>query len=513
VVIGVLVGAGVASAAPLLNSPEDCQLVEGALIPGADPVEAAAGTPLEGRDPDCAVDVDGNDSAGEAVERQRILIYRAGYEVFQEIVEQFLASGWAFQGGAISDGDGESDEVDSAGDFPVAAPFNTYANFVEAGSGFSVTLEFTAAADEGISWSHHVPLGDDEEFAYSNRTGPIVSASVYRYRVASTGAGIAEPSILSTLKTVGEALPNPTQAAVIGGASLMLMLVVGYPGYLLSSVVASLYERWVEPRWTTLRARLERGRVRRLLVLGGGVVAASIIAGFVDPGFGFNAWSFRLVLTALLAFLVFNLGGAAVVRAVMRRIEPGVETELRFRWGSLLVLLAAVIVCRLLSFAPGVIFGLVAGLAFATTLAASRRAVVVLVGSGFAAAAGLVAWVGYSLVAPLADAAPGSLGPVFGAELLSALTIEGIATLPLALLPFAGLEGADLRRWRRGAWIAAYAVAVALFLLVLATIPASWGEVSGDLVRWIIVFAVFSAVAIGIWAGYQRFVATRSPTR
>ncbi len=103
---------------------------------------------------------------------------------------------------------------------------------------------------------------------------------------------------------------------------------------------------------------------------------------------------------------------------------------------------------RIFAFTSGVIFGMVAGLAFAASLPIAKRAVLLLIGSAYAAVIGLAAWVGFGIVAPMAAADPSNAGLVFAAELLGALTIEAISTLPLVLLPFAGMDGAAIRSWK-----------------------------------------------------------------
>jgi hypothetical protein len=228
-----------------------------------------------------------------------------------------------------------------------------------------------------------------------------------------------------------------------------------------------------------------------------GFALAAILGAFVDPAFGLNWMSLRLVLTLFCSFLLFNLAAWAVVRAVARRIQPDSQPYLRFRWGSLAIVGIAVLVARLLELQPGVIFGLVAGIAYAVTLQASRSAIITLVGSAFGLALALVGWVGYSLLAPTSDS--GNVALVFLVEFLSGMTIKGVATLPLSLLPIGTLDGAKLIRWKRWAWGAAYAVGIAAFMLVLITIPKSWGEIPGDFVRWVVIFAVYAVLAVGIW--------------
>lgn len=329
---------------------------------------------------------------------------------------------------------------------------------------------------------------------------PTLTVTVLGNRTYSA-TGIADPSVLSTLRTIAQAAPNPVQTGVLCTSAVMLMLVVGWPGSLLSSTVSSRYEQLFS--WTKrglpdrIRAALRKTQPRWLVWVG--FVAAAIVAGFVDPAFGINPMSARMLVTGFLSFLVFNVLGWALVSRVVRRIQPDAKPVVNFRWGSLVIVLVAVLVARLLEFSPGVIFGLVAGLTYAITLVASRKALVVLVGSGFALAAGLVAWIGYSLLAPLASASDGNLALVAITEFLSSVTIEGASSLPLALLPFAALDGGDLIAWKKWVWGVSYAVGLGAFMLVLLTVPDSFAEMPGDFVRWTALFAGYAILAVGIW--------------
>lgn len=313
-------------------------------------------------------------------------------------------------------------------------------------------------------------------------------------------SGIADPSVLSSLRTIAEAAPSPTQLAVVCTASVILMLIVGYPAVLLNSVIGGRYDRvstWIRKRLRTRRDEPSPALKRTTWLVWPGFVLAAIVGGFVDPEFGPNLMSLRVLITGFLGFAVFNLLGWAVVRRVLHRLEPDAGPYLKFRWGSLVILIAAVFLGRLLDFSPGVIFGLVSGLAFAATLTASRKAIVVLVGSGYALAVSLVGWIGYSILAPLSG--PGNAVVVSAVEFLSGVTLEGIATLPIALLPLAALDGADLIAWKRWVWGLAYAIGLASFALVLLTIPDSFATYTGDFLRWSLLFAGFAVVAVLIW--------------
>jgi len=358
---------------------------------------------------------------------------------------------------------------------------------------------------------------------------PQLFASVILTEPFGKGTGLDDPSRLSNLQAIY--LPTPVQWGVIAAGSLMLMLVVGWPSTLLNSVVGSRYQSIVRAVTTRFRrkpkaadaaagsasdtapvgpAPVGRGPVRQSRLPGWlmwpGFALAAILGAFVDPDFGINPMSLRLVITLFLSFLLFNLGAWAVVRRVARRLQPESDPYLRFRWGSLALVLVAVLVARLLGLEPGVIFGLVAGIAYATTLQAAKSAVVTIVGSAFGLALALAAWIGYSLLAPVhVD----NFAYVFLVEFLAGVTVKGVSTLPLALLPLGTLDGAKLFGWRKVVWGASYVVGLAAFMLVLLTIPKAWGEIPGDFLRWLILFGGYALIAIVVWAVNARMLKKR----
>lgn len=338
------------------------------------------------------------------------------------------------------------------------------------------------------------------------------------------GDGLTDPSVLSGLKSIGDVIVTPTGAAITGTAAVMLTLVIGYPSTLLNTVIGPSYDRvldWMRrrrerakaaPGATTEPPVKPRPRLFGWLFLPGLMVAA-VISGFVDPSFGFNALSARVLVTAFLSLLVFNVAAWTLVRMIVHLRHPEEVAVIRFRWGSLALVALTVLVARLLDFYPGVIFGLVAGLVFSATLAKSRSALVVVLGSGFGLAVSLVSWVGFSVLAPLAAGAPGNLLLVTAAEFFSAVTIEGIASLPLALLPLVALDGHKLFAHRRWLWAVCYAVGLLAFMLVLLTIPDAWGEIPGDFVRWVVLFAVFAVFAVAVWVVHVVLERRRAETK
>ncbi len=332
--------------------------------------------------------------------------------------------------------------------------------------------------------------------------------------------GLSDPSVLSDLKTIDNLHVTPAGAALVGGAAVMLTLVIGYPGALLNAVIGPAYDQArdrLRRRWkahskateanspaagsgakSPAEAQPYRARMFGWLFIPG-LMIASVISGFVDPAFGLNAMSARVLLTAFLSLMIFNVAAWSLVRVIVRKRHPDALATIKFRWGSLALVILAVLIARLLSFNPGVIFGLVAGLVFATALSRSRDALVALLGATFGLAVGLISWIAFSLVAPLAEAAPGNLFFVSASEFFSAVTIEGVASLPLVLLPLLALDGHKLFAYKKWLWALCYAVGLLAFMLVLLTVPSAWGEIPGDFVRWLVLFGVFGLLAIAVW--------------
>ncbi len=462
---------------------------------------------------DCASRPASGDSGGTDLVPAYVLVYTdADIALVVGILRSFEQAGWIVGPsiGAIDPGPGSARTDGVALTADDLAALDTTPEFVRARFGDERTgldiIDLTYT--DGSVYNNDATIRTPSIF---------VTVSTSRFYPAS---GFADPSVLSSLRTIADAAPNPTQVAVVCSASVILMLVVGYPASLLNTVIGGRYDQVTAWMRKTLRGRSGKQPEKRpekppekqpttsWLVWPGFVVAA-IVAGFVDPGFGPNLMSLRMLLTGFLSFALFNLLGWAIVVRVVRRLQPDARPYVKFRWGSLVILLLAVLVARLLDFSPGVIFGLVSGLAYAIALTSTRKAIVVLVGSGYALVVSLVGWVGYSILAPVAEPGNAVLVPVV--EFLSGVTLEGIATLPLALLPLASLDGATLVKWKKWVWGIAYAIGLAAFALVLFTIPDSFATYAGDFLTWTLLFGAFALVAVLAW--WLDAMATRRTAR
>jgi hypothetical protein len=317
---------------------------------------------------------------------------------------------------------------------------------------------------------------------------------------------VAAPSVLSALTPPTVLRPAPVQLMWAAVLTVVLVLLVAFPTALLNSAVEAGSERlsgwWSRRRRASVPPGTPTGEVpeRRWshswwwAALG--VLAAAVISAFVDPAFGFNPGSGRMVLSILASFAVDVVLGWLLVIWIMKRVQPGATHEYSFRPLTLLVVVAAVMFTRLTGFEPGIVFGLVAGVAFGALVGAAAEAKASLVTLGYAFGVAAVAWALYGAVAPSIGE---SAVATFAGEALASTAISGIAALPIALLPLGGLPGRAVWRWSRIVWAGSYAVGLFAFFVVLMPMPFSWEEVAWELWAWVGVYTVYAAAAVVAW--------------
>ncbi|MEO7122771.1 MAG: hypothetical protein ABI400_06565 [Lacisediminihabitans sp.] len=354
-----------------------------------------------------------------------------------------------------------------------------------------------------------------------NATDP--NAPLHKRTVSQLSSGSpSAPSVLGATLSVQHTELSAVHVALTALATVILLLIVGYPGLLLGNTLGDKdnYERLFgrATRWLVRvknRARARRGaraRLPRWVRVAAGMLIATVIAGFIDPGFGFNPGSARLLASVAIAFVLQNLLGWWLIRRMLRRSDPELKSNVEFKAGSLVILAIAVVVSRIVGFEPGMVFGLMVGLSFGATLAKAKQARVTMIGLGYAFGLALIGWVGYSL---LTTAQASGFWPVFLSETLSGLAVSGIASLPIALLPLAVFDGAALLAWKKWVWAVLYGIGLFAFLLILMPLPFSWGAVSTPLTTWIALYLAYALVAVGVWVwfrvGRSRVAKARKP--
>jgi hypothetical protein len=392
------------------------------------------------------------------------------------------------------------------------------------------TLVFTASPPSGavLTRSVAVTVTPADEGAVDLPTHaleetPVAKRTLPDMRVQASEASrhdSSAPSVLSgAIPTFEQVLAHPASLALAGAFAALIVLLVALPAELLTAVLGANSHRLrrgligptaalarMRARSAAALATLAVVRDRFAALPGAGVIGplglilgVSVVFGFVDPDFGLNLVSLRMVLSLAAALFLITYGASWATRLLLRRFWDA-ESRITLHPGLAVFAVIGVIVARLLEFSPGFLLGIVIGLEL---VRAGRRAELasVLVQFGIILGLAVVGWLGYSLL--VAGGPPDGFWPALGRDTLVALTAEGLIALLVGALPLQFLEGRDLWERSKGLWLGCFfVIAVAFSLLVLPTASAATSAV--DLGVWSISLLVFAALAVSVWAIFAR---------
>jgi len=313
----------------------------------------------------------------------------------------------------------------------------------------------------------------------------------------------AAPSALTeSIPPLERIVANPVTVAIAGGLALALLFLVALPTELLNSSLSSNTSR-LGRVYGSIDGAMSKAqdwfiKVTRSRALAAGVITVivAIVYGFIDPGFGFDVVSLRLVLSLALAFFIRSYGASWLSGFVIRRLW-GTSAVIAIQPSIILFAIVGVVVARILDFSPGFLIGIAIGLEL---IQASRRvsARAVLVQFLFVVGLALAAWVAYSLFTPGDDFAG-----MLVEDTLVAVTAEGLTGALIAVFPLQFMDGRELWLDSKRLWVGAFLlVAVPFSLLVLPT--AVEGTEVGDYGIWLLVFAVFGLISVAIWLVFAR---------
>ncbi len=310
---------------------------------------------------------------------------------------------------------------------------------------------------------------------------------------------LRSPSTLSTLPTASStlSLQNAIWAAVM---TTVLVILIALPSQLINTAVEHGADRWEawRRRIRPVEAAKSTGAGKGWPAAAAGVLLASIISSFVDPAFGFNPSSIRVFASILVSFLLDAVAGWFIVIWLVRRSIPQAKAGFKFVPATLAIVVVAVLFSRLTGFQPGIIFGLVAGVAFSAIVGTADKARVALLPLAYSFGAAVVGWLGYSAIAALVGPHPDAV-TLFAKETLSAMAIGGIAALPITLVPLRGLSGYAIFSWNRWVWGASYAVGLFGFFFVLMPFPFSWAAVNLNIWVWVAIYLAYAIVGVVGW--------------
>lgn len=365
------------------------------------------------------------------------------------------------------------------------------------GEVFSFTSDATVAVvkpSEGELKEEPEDQAEEEQQQQTGSGGPGASAD---------RSNPAAPSALTdSIAPVANIIDNPVTIAVAGGLALALLFLVALPTELLNSSLSSNSSRLgrvygtVDRAMTRAQDWLIRFTRSRAIAAGLLVVIVAVIYGFVDPNFGFDIVSLRLVLSLGIAFFLLSFVASWISGIIIRRAWGAIGV-VAMQPTIILFAIIGVIVARILEFSPGFLVGVAIGLEL---LQASKHvtARAVFVQIGVVTGLALAAWVVYSLFTPGDD----FVGMLVD-DTMVAVTAEGLTGALIAVFPLKFLDGRELWEVSKRLWAGAFLlVAVAFALLVLPT--AVEGTDVADYGVWLLVFAVFGAISLAVWAIFVR---------
>ena len=324
-------------------------------------------------------------------------------------------------------------------------------------------------------------------------------------------AGFFSKTVFSALRTLGAPAAEIGLAAVTAGLVVVLSLLVGFPTQMLNSTIDANRDRFKTPRWLANIAVAGNGFLAKASNTKSGskkfqtikaylvIVVSSIIAGFVQPDFGFNLMSLRLVLTVLAAFLIINIGSSYVMWLVGKHYGETEKPNLKARPAYIIFVLVTVLFSRTIEAEPAIVFGALLAVELTTRVAEQKQLRTEMFALGYVVAVGLLGWALF-----MATFRDGSNMATLVSEFCSVVTVEALSTLPILLLPMKFMFGEAIWKtygWKK--WLIIYAGGLFLFSFVLMPMPFSWDIIDVPFVSWIIVLLAYAGFALIVWKYFQ----------
>jgi hypothetical protein len=344
--------------------------------------------------------------------------------------------------------------------------------------------------------------------------------------------------------------PSPTPAAPQAGggyvapewagtpfttASAPVVTAAAFPGWLRSIIlaVAALLLLALPARLlagTIARGRLERGERRRGSLFGRNRSTAELRAseGLSDDATSgpqpaaLGPWSVAAAFAAGAALVTLSspVGDAAAYLRVLIAITIAlvavngvwillarwtaphlarVHARVTFRPSMLIVVAAAAVASRVFGLQPAVLFGLILGVAFAEGAGRVARGQVAAVQLAGISALGVLAWLAVGVLPE-----PAGVFSAFATELANALSLLGLGTAAIALIPVGGLAGRAVFQWSRLMWLGLSLVVYTLLFALLLPV-ASLVETGQNVIVLIVATLAFAALSVCVWM-WERFV-------
>lgn len=352
------------------------------------------------------------------------------------------------------------------------------------------------------------PGAEDEKTADGPTAAPDAGGSPGASADRADPAGM---NVLSgALPTIADVFANPIALGIAGASALILMAFVVFPAELLNNTLASRYGalfgrlfggagKGRRPWMERLREWFSRSRLPSAL---GIIGVASLIFCFADPDFGLDLASLRLFVACFLALVVVCVVAAVIARRYLD-VRWRLRSILEVQPLGLILGIIGIIVTRLLDFSPGIMIGLVVGLALAGSVEGRDHARAVATFSTAVLGISVLAWVGYSVLLGMLGGAPSGFVDALALDTLAAIPAEGLGALLVGLLPLRGLDGAEVWSHSKLGWAALYGISLTAFWLIIVADDGNWGELGSSVAGWGTVLIVFALVAVGVYLYFR----------
>ncbi len=320
-----------------------------------------------------------------------------------------------------------------------------------------------------------------------------------------TDATVHRSALVTSLPSPNEIALNPKALATTAAIVLAVIALFAFPFELFNTTIEENYD---EIRgWFRLPARavtLAQHPRFRTASFTGLTLAAAGVYGFLSPDFGTNLNSLVILVGTFVALVVmsviFNVPAGI---SIYRRF--GEKGTLNFLPGSLAISVLMVLGSRVMHFQPGYFYGAMAGLAFQAKLSREDQGRITAANWAFSFVISIAAWL---LRTPVAELAAESGANVWwhGLEAcLSLIFLWGLEGLAFAMLPMRFLDGRKVLNWSKPIWAVMFGLG--LFAVVHVLFGPNSGYISssasGERAAVVILFGVFGAVSVLLWAWFQ----------
>ena len=319
----------------------------------------------------------------------------------------------------------------------------------------------------------------------------------------------APPALASGLISPIEILSNPLVTATAGSVGLALVLLVFVPAEFFGEALAGHYRtfagavgrrRGIGDFLSRVSAWIATHRILTSVLL---VLATSAVFSFVDPNFGADLTSMRLIMSCAISILLVNFVSAGITELVAGRLWQ-IPTRLTVMPWGLLAAILGVISSRVLNFAPGFLLGSIIGVSIVGEVTKRLEARVVVLWSTVVWSIAVGAWLLGGLVPVLPVDHPMAFLAALAGDALAATTAAGLTAVVVALLPIALFDGGELFAYSKVQWAIAFGIAVASFSLVIVPSAGNWLELGEGLRNWLILTVSFIVLAIIVYLFARR---------